>query len=355
MDPPTRSDASSEEIVRAVRCSIVVAARDEEARIETTVRHLLAQAGVAVEVIVVNDRSTDRTGEILQRLAAEDARVRVLRVEVLPEGWLGKCHACHLGAQAAHAEWILFTDADCWMRSDVIARALQAAARTGADHIALTPGVAPETVGGRAWHVNFLLSVANWMSAVNRDRPGAHLGMGAFNLVRTAAYRACGGYEALRLTVVDDIKLGLLMHRAGWRTRAFIGGDDVDCHWGLNARSMVKLMEKNYFAALDFRLIPALVVGLAGPLIWCASVVAPFTGSVAGMAAGVAFLTRIIPASVVAKRLGWSRASAAATTLIFPLLCYAVLRSALITLQQGGISWRDTFYSLKILREGAVR
>ena len=114
-----------------VRCSVVIAARDEAARIEATVRHLLAQTGVEMEVIVVDDRSTDGTGEILRRLAAEDGRVRMERVDVLPDGWLGKCHACHRGANAATGEWILFTDADSWLRPDLIARALLVAEHEG--------------------------------------------------------------------------------------------------------------------------------------------------------------------------------------------------------------------------------
>ena len=124
-----------------VRCSVVVAARDEGARLEGTVRRLLAQHGVSIEVIVVDDRSTDRTREILQRLASSDARVRTVYVDSLPDGWLGKCHACHVGASAATGEWILFTDADCWLKPDVIARALRVADREAVDHITLTPGV----------------------------------------------------------------------------------------------------------------------------------------------------------------------------------------------------------------------
>ena len=73
--------------------------------------------------------------------------------------------------------------------------------------------------------------------------------MGEFNLVHAPAYRACGGYEALRLTVVDDLRLGLLLRRAGKRTRGFLGGDDAECHWGTTVRGMVQIMEKNYFAA----------------------------------------------------------------------------------------------------------
>lgn len=96
-------------------------------------------------------------------------------------------------------------------------------------------------LGARAWHLLFLVSLLDWFSGVNRDRPKAYVGIGAFNLARAAAYRQCGGYEALRLTVVDDVKLGLLLRRAGKRTRGFPGADDVECHWGTTVGSMVKI------------------------------------------------------------------------------------------------------------------
>lgn len=338
-----------------VRCSVVVAARDEEARIENTVRHLLAQRDVEVEVIVVDDRSTDRTGEILRRLAAEDARIQVKRVETLPDGWLGKCHACHVGACAATGEWILFTDADCWLKPDVLARAFRIAERDKADHITLTPGVSAETLGAQAWHLAFLVSLADWFSGVNRDRPKAYLGIGAFNLVRASAYRQCGGYEALRLTVVDDVKLGLLLRRAGKRTRGFIGGDDAECHWGTTVRGMIKIMEKNYFAAADFRLGLVLGGSFFVTFLICAAVIGPLTGTASGMAAGLAPLSLMWPAGILARRVGWSLRSAVLTPFMFPILFYALFNSTVATLRQGGIRWRDTFYSLDVLRKGNVR
>src|SRR5580658_1268182 len=246
-----------------VRCSVVIAARDEERRIEGTVRRLLAQREVEVEFFIVDDRSTDRTGEILRQLAKEDGRVKLKRVEVLPDGWLGKCHACRVGASAATGGWILFTDADCWLKPDVIARAVRLAERDGADHVAISPRMDLKSPAARAWYLLFLTSISHWFSGVNRDRPKSHIGIGAFNLVRAAAYRQCGGYEALRLCVLDDIKLGLLLVRAGKQTRAFLGVDDVECHWGDTVWSMVKLIEKNYFAALDFRLGLALAGSVA--------------------------------------------------------------------------------------------
>ena len=338
-----------------VRCSVVLAARDEEVRIENTVRRLLAQTGVQLEIIVVDDRSADRTGERLQHLSLQDARVRVKRIQALPEGWLGKCHACHVGAGAATGDWILFTDADCWLKPDAIARALSVAQSEEVDHITLTPGVLPETLGARAWHLAFLMSLADWIYRVNRDVPGKYLGMGAFNLMRMAAYRDCGGYEALRLTVLDDVKLGLLLRRAGKRTRAFIGGDDVECHWGATVGAMIKIMEKNYFAAMEYRLAAALGLGIGGPLLWGIAIVGPFTGTAAGIAAGLALLSLIWPAGIVARRLGWSFSGAVLTPFIYPALFYSVLNSALVTLRQGGIRWRGTFYPLDSLRRGTVR
>jgi hypothetical protein len=338
-----------------VCCSVIVAARDEAARLEATVRHLLAQRLVAVEVIVVDDRSTDGSQDIMRRLATEDARVRAMRVDHLPDGWLGKSHACHMGASAATGDWLLFTDADCWLKSDVIARALRVAARDAADHVTLTPGVAAETLGAQAWHLAFLGSLAGWMSGVNRDRPGAHLGMGAFNLVRTSAYRDCGGYEALRLTVVDDVKLGLLLHRAGKRTRAFLGGDDVECHWGTTVPRMIKIMEKNYFAAIDFRLAPVVAGATVLTLICATSIIGLWTGTAAGIAAGLAPWSLALPAAVYARRMGWSAASAAVTPVFYPILFAALVNSTVITLRQRGVRWRDTFYSLDTLRKGNVR
>jgi cellulose synthase/poly-beta-1,6-N-acetylglucosamine synthase-like glycosyltransferase len=288
-------------------------------------------------------------------LAQEDARVLVKRVEVLPDGWLGKCHACHVGASAAAGEWILFTDADCWLKPDVMARALCVAERDAADHVTLSPGTVIESFGARAWHLLFLTSLLNWISGVNRDRPRSFMGIGAFNLVRTAAYRQCGGYETLRLTVVDDMKLGLLLRRAGKRTRAFLGVDDVECHWGTTVGSMVKIMEKNYFAALDFRLGLALAGSVFVILVFAILVLGLMTATAAGLAAGLSPLSLILPAGILARRLGWPWHCAVFVPFMFPVFLYALLNSTLVTLRQGGIRWRETFYPLDILRSGNVR
>jgi len=338
-----------------IRCSVVIAARDERARIEQTIRHLFAQKGVELELIVVDDRSTDGTSEVLQRLAKEDARLQVIRVDTLPDGWLGKCHACHLGASAATGDWILFTDADCWLKPDVIQRAVRAAERESADHVTMSPGTVVESLGAQAWHLLFLTSVVNWFSGVNRDRPKSYLGVGAFNLIRSEAYRQCGGYQALRLTVVDDVKLGLLLRRAGKRTRAFLGVDDVECHWGSTLSSMVKIMEKNYFAVTDFRLWLVSVGSLAAIAVLGILAAGLMMGTAAGLVAALSPFLLALPGGVLAHRIGWSRLCGLLVPFMIPVFLYALLNSTFVTLRRGGICWRETFYPLETLRAGNVK
>jgi cellulose synthase/poly-beta-1,6-N-acetylglucosamine synthase-like glycosyltransferase len=238
-------------------------------------------------------------------LSKEDSRLRVVRIDRLPEGWLGKCHACHVGASAATGDWILFTDADCWLTPDLIQRAVREAERDGADHVTLSSGLDAKTLGLRASHLLFLTGTANWFSNANRDCRKGGVGFGAFNLVGASAYRQCGGYEALRLTVLDDVKLGLLLRRAGKRTRGFIGGGDVDCHWGTSAWSMVKILEKNYFATLDYR--TGLVVGMTIIMVFASIILVSglFSGTLAGLAAALSPLSLILPGAILARRLGW--------------------------------------------------
>lgn len=337
------------------RVSIIFAARDEAERVEETVRHALAQREVEVEVLPVSDRSTDGTDEILRKLAEADTRVHPQRVDHLPEGWLGKCHACHRGVQEATGEWLLFTDADCWLSPDVVARAIAVAEAAGVEHITLTPGVAPRTAAARAWHICFLLSIADWIARVNGDHPRGHLGIGAFNLIRASAYPKMGGFEALRMTVVEDINFGKLVRKAGLRTRAFMGGGDVECHWGLTVPSMIKLMEKNYFAALNYRVGAALGAGPVCMLFWVGGVIGPWTGLPAGIFAGIGLISCVIPALALTRRLGWRWRYALLAPFVFVTLNYAILRSMWVTLRQGGIRWRDTFYPLKTLRKGNVQ
>jgi hypothetical protein len=339
----------------AARVSVIIAARDEADSVEASVRRLLAQQQVAIEVIVVSDRSVDATAAIVGRLAADDPRVRLVEVTALPAGWLGKTHALHVGAQAASGDWLLFTDADCLLQPDVVVRALRAASRDRADHVALTPSPVTATVGGYAWHYVFLAGLIDWFARANGDVPGGYLGFGSFNLVRASTHRAFGGHEPLRLTVLDDVRLGLLVRRAGGRCRGFLGGDDVRCDWGRTLGDGIRLTGKNYFAAVSYRtgVVAALAAVIA--LMWAGVLAALASGTLLGLAAAGSGGLLILPALVFARRLRWPWPGALLAPLVHSMAAYAVVRSAVLVLARGGVRWRDTFYPLAELRSGDLR
>lgn len=129
----------------------------------------------------------------------------------------------------------------------------------------------------------------------------------------------------------------------------------MECHWGTTVPRMMRIMEKNYFAAVDFRVAPVVAGAVVVALVLATCILGLWTRTAAGITAGLAPLSLALPAAVFARRLGWSSAPAAMTPLLYPVLFFAVVNSAVVTLRQGGVRWRDTFYSLDTLRRGNVR
>lgn len=210
------------------RVSVVIPARNEEADVERAVRSHLAQDYPDFEVIVVEDRSTDRTPEILRNLAAGDPRLTVVAGSEPPAGWLGKPHALFLGAQAADGEILLFADADVRYHPRALTEGVAVLAGRRLDLLAFFP-----RFENRGFWENVLLpflSIAVFLGfgflALSRRVPLA-MGAGAGNLVRRRAYEAVGGHAAIRNSVVDDVRLAVTLKRAGFRVGAFRAEDRV--------------------------------------------------------------------------------------------------------------------------------
>ena len=352
--------------------TIVVPARNEEAEIEAALRSLLQLNYPQFEVIAVNDRSTDQTGAIMDRLAAEPAaggRLRVLHVQELPPGWLGKLHAMWLGsqrnaglrnaaqgnaAQLGRSDWLLFTDADCVFHPDAVRRGVHYATKTGADHLVLFPTAHMKTLGERMM-ISFPQVMANFAMRPWKIRdPQArdHIGVGAFNLIRRSAYEQIGTYEKLRMEVVDDIKLGESIKKAGLRQDVVFGPGLVTLRWAVGAAGVVGNLEKNLFAFLRFRLSLVLAV-CAATFFLC---VWPFAGFV--LAAGWARAGFGVAVAMIAVAYAFTARYTAGSPLLF-LTCpfsalvfeVAVLRSAYRTLRDGAVTWRGTRYSLEELKK----
>jgi glycosyltransferase involved in cell wall biosynthesis len=249
-------DAAGAAPGQVLSLSAVVTARDEAAAIEGTVRSLLRQRHPSLELIVVDDRSTDGTGAILDSLAAEAGpRLRVIHVAALPGGWLGKCHACHVGSQRARGEWILFLDADVTIGpEDLLARSVGLAERRGIDHLPVLPDMRPVGMLQGAFLAVFeqalFFHMRFWEMEADRRRGGS--GVGAFNLVRRTAYDRVGGQARLRLEVAEDYKLGMLLKETGARQRLVSGRGMVFCPWHASALGIVRGLEKNFFGGTGY-------------------------------------------------------------------------------------------------------
>ncbi|MGE0455492.1 MAG: glycosyltransferase family 2 protein [Vicinamibacteria bacterium] len=339
--------------------SVVLAVRNEAEHIERTVRHLFAQRATTLEIVVADDRSDDATPAVLARLQQEWPHLRVVRIESLPDGWLGKCHALHEGARQATADWLLFVDGDVWLRDDVVRRAVEAAGDLHVAHLALTPDVRP--VDGRAPSFAFqacliplqaLLGLA--IDRANRDHPRGFAGIGAFNMIRADVYRGFGGHHAIRMDVADDMKLGLLVRRAGQRTRVFLGGEDAHCPWAVDVRGIVRVLEKNNFAAVEYRTGRAVAATLGAATLWLAGVLGPFSGGPGGLLAGLGLLSLSAGGIAIARADRFSPLAGLLMPLMLSFGAVTLWNSVLATLRQGGIRWRGTFYPLEALRRGAL-
>lgn len=340
--------------------SVIVPARDEAQRIEATARSFLAQHAVDMQLIVVDDRSSDDTMSVLKRIAAEDSRLEPMRIDDLPEGWLGKCHALNSGARQARGDWLLFADADTLFHSpDTIRRAVDLAQAHQADHVCLIPRLGARTLWARAAACGFIMSVARRLDRVNRDKGQSYFGAGAFNLVAAETYRSFDGHTPLRLEVLDDINLGALVRRAGGRSRLRTAFDDIETSWGATIREMIAILEKNIFAFHGYRPLLMLSIGAVFTVVWAVAALGPvwslLTGSAAPTAAFIAMLLSGASTSRVAHQLGWSSRAALLSPIVSIIFIYAGMRSMLATLGRGGVQWRDTFYPLSQLRNGRFR
>ena len=340
------------------RLAVIVPACNEEAAIEATLRSLLAQQGLPLEIIAVDDRSTDGTGAILDRLAAEPAAVplRALHIRELPEGWMGKQNALAEGVAQTDAPYLLFTDGDIFFRPDTLGRAMRYMLEERADHLVLLPTPIIRGFGEHmilsAMQVYSAWAVRLWKVADPRSRRD-RLGVGAFNLVRREAYEAIGGFAALRMEVLEDVRLGVEIKRRGLRQRVAFGAGLVTLHWASGLGGIVRNVTKNLFAAFRFRAVLALGGALSLSVLGIYPALC-FFGPPSMRLAGLVTLGCQLVLYRAFRREGGSGAGYA---LLLPIatvcLVYAMLRSVAVTLFQGAVVWRGTAYPLRELRANA--
>jgi glycosyltransferase involved in cell wall biosynthesis len=339
------------------RISILFAGRDEEEKLPAALATLMEIDYPNLEVIAVDDRSQDKTGCILDEFTAGHPRLRVVHVTQLPAGWLGKTHALQKAYEASTGEWLVFTDADVRFKPDALRRAISLVKTHNLDHLTLFCDV--EMVG--FWEkalITFFglgLHLATDPARVSDAGSSRYVGVGAFQLLRRSAYEKSGTHRRLAMEVVDDMKLGKIVKQAGFRSECAVAHDFVAVRWHAGLGNLVRGVTKNFFAGAGYNLglVAAQLAGLVMMNIL------PFVGVIFSHGwmrvfcviavliaiffhAGVAMVMRVSPLYALTHPLG---------ALLF---CYMLVRSTVVTLRQGGIVWRDTFYPLDELKRGVV-
>jgi hypothetical protein len=338
------------------RVSLVVPARDEAGALEAALASRLADDYPDLEVIVVDDRSSDGTGAVADGLAARDGRVRVLRVTQLPDGWLGKNHALHVGTQAASGEWLLFSDADVHFRRGTLRRAVAWSEARGLDHLALVPELWGTTfwldVALAAFGRSFAMSRRVWR--VEDPRSDAAVGVGAFNLVRRAALERSEGLPWLAMDVADDVALGLLLKRSGARCAAALGTGLVGVAWYPDLPAMARGLEKNTFAVMGCSLPRVLAAGAAYLALELGAFAAllPLGPGWLPLVAAAALAPGLLVGALSARE---SRRPLLAS-LLAPasalLMGWILLRAGVLGWRRGGVDWRGTRVPAARLRRG---
>jgi hypothetical protein len=339
------------------RVSIVFAARDEAEKLPVALASMLALDYPNYEVIAADDRSSDGTGEILEQFAQGDPRLHVLHIAELPSGWLGKPHALQAAASAATGEWLLFTDADVRFDPLVVRRTIALANEKKWDHLTLLANVDLdgfwERVAVSYFAFCFMFGSQAWR--VSDPTSTKYVGVGAFQLVRRAAYQASGTHKRLAMEVLDDMKLGKVLKQSGFRSGVAAADGMVKVRWHDGVGNMIRGVTKNIFASLGFRVSLA----LASVMLILVSSILPFAGLIIANGAArvfslIAALTAVIAQGEVTQGAGESRLYGLTHPLGALIFIYMVLRSMVVTLWQGGVVWRETFYPLDELRRGIV-
>ena len=340
--------------VNGAQVSIIVPACNEAHGVETAMKKLLLQDYPHIEIIAINDRSTDETGEILNRLAEEDHRLRVIHIEELPSGWLGKANALQKGADLAIGEYLLFTDGDIEMDGSTVSRAMGYMVSNDVDHLSL---IFKNTSTG--WLLNSLILDSGagllqmfrpWKAKDPSSR--CFIGVGAFNMVRKAVYDQIGGHSTISMHPVDDIMLGKLIKQSGFRQDCLFGHDLVTVHWYESISQMAEGLNKNVLAMVNFRF--AYVPILLGAVVYCN--ILPFWGMILtnGWTQFLFFLVMVIKLMaflVGSLYIGVSPWCALGTIISPYITCYIIIRSTWRNYRDNGIIWRGTHYSLADLQK----
>ena len=337
------------------KVSVIIPARNEAKTIKPALLSVLNLAYPNLEIIIVNDRSTDSTAKVIhQTIQGAANSLTVIDITELSDNWMGKNHALHVGALRAEGEYLLFTDADIVMEETVLSRAMHYMISNKLDHLSmffesiakggLLNALLMDVGGG------LLLLFKPWK--VRNPASRNFMGVGAFNLVKTSAYKAIGGHTSFAMHPIDDIMLGKIIKRNGFHQDCLIGLNHVKVKWYSTIKEMIDGVMKNTFAVYDYSIIR---VAFGISLILLVNI-SPVWGSITTTGASQLIFFCSVMVRLLFFAHGFSYIGQpkvhAFWSLISPYInIYICLKATISTLTCQGIKWRGTLYPLQQIQK----
>ncbi|MEH2182632.1 glycosyltransferase [Nostoc sp.] len=339
------------------KLSVVIPARNEADMLEQAVTTLLTQDYPNLELLLINDRSTDDTGSIIDRMVALDSRILPIHINSLPAGWLGQVHAMHIATQKVSGEWMLLTDAVIDFQPGSLRKVVALCLEQQIDHLAILHKNYQQSFWQQVLSAALEMVSLLQIKAADIGKPGSdrYIGTGAFALVRKSVFDRTEGFNWLRMELCNDLGLGLMMNRAGAKGKLMFGMDEIGLTWYKSLPAMVRGLEKHLFGLIaQFRYskmifsalsIWLLIIGWGVaflrheiPYLWTLGVVAYLSLVLYALITSVKLKLELLP------------------ILLMPIgqfmLSIISLRSAILCWQRQGIVWADTIYPLEPLRAG---
>ncbi|MFD1018581.1 glycosyltransferase [Thalassobacillus hwangdonensis] len=335
--------------------SVVIAAKDEEDSISSTIDSLLKQKQVDLEIIPVNDRSSDRTDEIIDTIARNHASVKPIHIKELPEGWLGKNHALSVGAEKATGTYIVFADADVNFSEDMLSKALACIKNECADHLTVAPAFTASSTLLKGFISIFLFgfTVLKRPWRANKNKRTGGIGIGAFQMIMKSCYQETGGYSRLRMRPDDDLAFGQHVKRLGYRQRIVTGLSDLKVEWYPDLKTAVRGLEKNVFAGFNYSILAAAATIIA---VFVTHIL-PFILLIIGrptiqiISLTLCFLLLCMYSLTTVKFTNFPIFIVLLLPLSASLILFTIVRSLWLTWKHKGIYWRGTHYSLKEMKQ----
>ncbi|WP_207430876.1 glycosyltransferase [Sabulibacter ruber] len=333
--------------------AVVIAVKDEEAEVKEALTSVCLLEYQPLKILVIDDRSTDRTPEILRQMVQQNPELTLFTIRELPGGWLGKNHALYQGYCATTEEWLLFTDADVKFGRQALKKAMAYAVANRLDHLTVLPEITSRSVIFQSVMTTFSLMLELRQRPWDVPKPNtkASIGVGAFNLIRRTAYEKAGTHTVISLRPDDDLKLGELVKKAGLRQDVMYGEKEVSLEWYTSLKEFVNGLMKNTFSVANYNLLHAIGMALATFLVFVLPVpLVLFSGAYGWQMAVLLLISQMLLMAFKSGIHGkWWH------TFMIPfagaVMIFVILRAAYVTLRQGGIYWRNSFYPLSELRK----